>query len=86
MQDNLLQQGFELMLYGMLFVFAFLLILIAVMMLAAKIIQCLPVQEEPVLARPRAMVPPQPAVPVSMPDERVLSVIKAAVHQHRTRG
>lgn len=84
MQDNLLQQGFELMLYGMLFVFVFLLALIAIMSLVSAIVQRFPA-EEPVVAvnKPRPAAVSKSAA--AMPDARVLAVIQAAVAQHRSR-
>lgn len=83
MQDNLLQQGFELMLYGMVFVFAFLLVLITVITLVSAIIRRFP-EAEPVVAPARARAPvAKPAQ--GMPDAQTLAAIKAAIAQHRAR-
>lgn len=83
MQDNLMQQGFELMLYGMLFVFAFLLVLIAVVTLVSAIMQRFP-EPEPVVPVKRAPSANK-AQAVAMPDANTLAAISAAVKQHRAR-
>ena len=83
MQENLLQQGFELMLYGMAFVFAFLLVLIAVMSLVSFVVRWLPEAEQPVIAaRPRAVIN---TAAKGMPDAQTLAAIKSAIAQHRAR-
>ena len=83
MQDNLLQQGFELMLYGMVFVFVLLLVLIAVICLVSAIMRYFPEAESAVVnVRARANIA-KPAQ--GMPDAQTLSAIKAAISQHRAR-
>lgn len=76
MQPSLLQQGVELMLFGMGTVFAFLACLVIVTTLMSKLLQRLaPAQETP------AFIPPAAA----QQDDQLLAVISAAVHKYRSR-
>lgn len=82
MQDDLLQQGVELMIYGMTTVFVFLAVLVMVTMLMSTIVQrFLPAPA----ALPEASKRKKAATAVATDDKQLLAVITAAVHQHRSR-
>ena len=75
-EENLIQQGLELMLYGMGTVVLFLTLLVLVTGLMSALV--------------RRFTPPMPepvpnGVPVGQPDKQLLAVISAAIHQHRSR-
>lgn len=79
MQDNLMQQGVELMLYGMGTVFVFLLVLILATITLSSLLQRL-VKPEPI------PVPPQPRGGHSTSDDiQLVAVISAAIHKYRSR-
>ncbi|NRB41351.1 MAG: OadG family protein [Pseudomonadales bacterium] len=82
MQENLLNEGLELMLFGMGTVFVFLTVLVLVTMLMSAIVQrFFPDAPEQTLT-----TTPRPApVPASNNDEQLLAVITAAVHKFRSR-
>lgn len=81
MQDNLMQQGIELMIYGMGTVFVFLAVLIVVTTTMSKIVQrFFPDAPEPVLT-----TTPRSAPVAAENDEQLLAVITAAVHKYRSR-
>ena len=85
MQDTILQQGFDLMAYGMGSVFLFLtLLVIAVNIMSWVIRNFLPEPEAfPVdNAAPRSIAPSPSSANV---DPKVLKVIQEAVSQHRTK-
>ena len=74
MQDNLFNQGLELMVYGMGTVFVFLVLMVGATRLLSALVERLGLQD------------PEPAtVPVAPdPDQRrLVAVIAAAVQQHR---
>ena len=77
MQSSLVQQGVELMLFGMGTVFAFLACLVLVTALMSALIQ--------------RMTPLKETLPVVSPqepaqnDEQLMAVISAAVHKYRSR-
>jgi oxaloacetate decarboxylase (Na+ extruding) subunit gamma len=76
MQSSLLQQGVELMLFGMGTVFMFLACLVLVTTLMSKLLQRLaPVQETLISTPPAA----------AQQDDQLLAVISAAVHKYRSR-
>lgn len=78
---NLLLDGVEIMLYGMGFVFAFLVLLIySIRAMSALIARFVP---EPVAVAPVAR--PRPATPGAATDPKLLSAIQAAIHQHRAK-
>lgn len=79
---QLLLEGVELMLLGMGFVFAFLVLLIGAIRVMSNLIgQLAPAAPQPAPARPHR-VPPAPA---QQPDAELLAAIQAAIHQHRAR-
>lgn len=79
MQESLLQQGVELMIYGMGTVFVFLAILVFITTLMSTLIQrFFPEKEAPVVPTTQAPV-------ASQKDEQLVAVISAAVHKYRSR-
>jgi oxaloacetate decarboxylase gamma subunit len=77
-QPTLIEQGVELMLYGMGTVFVFLALLIAATSIMSALIQRYAKPEEVILKR---------AVnnPVVTDDDQVIAVISAAIHKYRSR-
>ncbi len=84
MQDNLLQQGMELMIFGMGTVFVFLLVLIAATTLMSFIVQRF-FPEAVISALPKASGSIEPSSDSHSQDEQLLAVISAAVHKYRSR-
>ncbi len=78
MQNELMQQGIELMLYGMGTVFTFLALLIVATKVMSALVQRF-VKPEPLPATP---VPRQLA---AEKDEQLIAVIGAAIHKYRSR-
>ena len=81
MQESILSQGFDLLLYGMATVFIFLTILVAVTTLMSAILLRL---------APQKNSPPQPKFATTPPvtgavDAQLTAVITAAVHQYRNK-
>lgn len=81
MQANLLQQGAELMLYGMSTVFVFLAILVIVSSLMSYVLQRI-VKAEPVIAASSAHVTPT----TGPNDQQLMAVMSAAIHKYRSRN
>lgn len=79
MQDNLMQQGIELMLYGMGTVFTFLALLIIATTLMSAILQRYS-KPEPAPVAPAI----KPAATVN--DNQLVAVISAAIHKYRSRN
>jgi oxaloacetate decarboxylase gamma subunit len=80
MQESLIQQGVDLMLYGMGTVVAFLAILVvATLGMSWFIRRFFPEADVPVTAATNLDVDP------GLPDARLLAVIKAAIEQHRAK-
>lgn len=80
MQETLIQQGTNLMLFGMGSVFVFLTLLVLATTLMSKFVQAV-FPEAPVETKPAAVPNTAPA----SVDARVLEVIKQAVKQHRDK-
>lgn len=79
---QLLLEGVELMLFGMGFVFAFLVLLIVAIRVMSRIVE----RFEPVAAQPAAApVVRSAAVAAEQPDAELLAAIQAAIHLHRAR-
>lgn len=79
---QLLMEGVELMLFGMGFVFAFLVLLIGAIRTMSQLIDHFaPAAVQPVAAH---AVKPRPA-PSAEPDVELLAAIQAAIHLHRVR-
>jgi len=77
MQQEIIQQGADLMLYGMGTVFTFLTLLVIITgIMSSLVTRFFPEAEKPV-----APV----SVPAGQVDARTLAVIKAAIEQHRKR-
>lgn len=85
---DLINQGVDLMLYGMGVVFVFLTLLVVVtQLMSASVSRFLP--DAAVIAKP-SRKPVAPAAPVSLndpriPDQKTLAILQAAVDQHRGR-
>lgn len=79
---QLLMEGVELMLFGMGFVFSFLVLLIGAIRVMSWLITLL----APAVPQPAAVrtVRAQPAS-AQQPDAELLAAIQAAIHQHRAR-
>jgi len=82
MQESILSQGFDLLLYGMATVFVFLTILVAVTTLMSAILLRIAPQKN--------IAPPQPKFVTTPPvagavDAQLTAVITAAVHQYRNK-
>jgi oxaloacetate decarboxylase gamma subunit len=81
MQESLLSQGLDLMVYGMGSVFVFLALLILVTTVISKlVVRFFPETPAPVKAMKSTIRKPADAV-----DPRTLQVIRAAIQQHRAR-
>lgn len=75
MRDALIQQGFDLLLFGMGTVFVFLALLVVATLIMSSVVAKLPAEE---LAEAPKPVASKPAV-----DTRIMKVIQAALDQHR---
>ncbi len=75
MRDTLIQQGFDLLLFGMGTVFVFLALLVVATLIMSSVVAKLPAEE---LAEASKSVASKPAV-----DTRVMNIIQAALDQHR---
>ncbi len=80
MQQTLIEQGIELMAFGMGTVFVFLAVLVVVTMTLSTVVQKF-FPEAPKPATRPTTPRPQPA----NNDEQLVAVITAAVHKHRSR-
>ncbi len=79
MQEQLIAQGLDLMLFGMGSVFVFLAVLVVATMLMSKlIVKYCPVEATPVLANTDGK-------PVVVTDKKLLAIVQAAIEQHRKR-
>ena len=77
MQDSLMQQGVELMLYGMGTVFVFLaLLILATVLMSAVVARFFKPEPSPVLPSAKTAV---------ANDEQLVAVISAAIHKYRSR-
>ncbi|WP_461480782.1 OadG family protein [Porticoccus sp.] len=78
MNNPLLQQGLDLMIYGMGTVFVFLVLLVAVtILMSALITRCFPEKA--------ALSPGQQESPVAPVDEHLLAILQQAIDQHLKR-
>ena len=81
MQETIMQQGVDLMLFGMGTVFVFLTVLvIATTIMSSVISRFFPEPEAPAVPQP-AMAPA-----AGVNDPKLLAIIKAAVDQHRAKN
>lgn len=79
---QLLMEGVELMLFGMGFVYAFLVLLIG----AIRAMSWLITLFAPAVPQPAATRTARPPLaPAQQPDAELLAAIQAAIHQHRAR-
>ncbi|MDG1292601.1 MAG: OadG family transporter subunit [Pseudomonadales bacterium] len=77
MQNQLIQQGIELMLYGMGTVLTFLVLLIIATTVMSALLQR--------FAKPEPTASAAPASKASSNDEHLIAVISAAIHKYRSR-
>lgn len=82
MQESIMHQGVDLMLYGMGSVFVFLTVLVIATTIMSSLIQRF-LPDAPATAPAPAAVP---SAPTSVTDPKLLAVIKAAVDQHRAKN
>ena len=75
MRDTLIQQGVDLLLFGMGTVFVFLAVLVVATVIMSSVMAKLPAEEVAQAPKPAAV---KPAV-----DARVMKIIQAAIDQHR---
>ncbi len=73
-----MQQGVELMLYGMGTVFTFLMLLIVATTVMSALLQR--------FAKPEPAVVASAAKPAAVNDEQLVAVISAAIHKYRSRN
>ncbi|GAA5316226.1 MAG: hypothetical protein AseanaTS_14310 [Candidatus Pelagadaptatus aseana] len=79
MQQDILQQGIDLMLFGMGTVFVFLTVLVIATMIMSRVVsRFFPDAPEPELA-------PVRAAPVGVNDPKLIAIIQDAVNQHRAK-
>ena len=89
MQNELFQQGVELMVYGMGVVFVFLLLLIVVTVLMSFILQRFfpdPTLIDSALTHPASPVSQNGHDTQPLADDHLLALMTAAIHQHRQRN
>lgn len=82
MQQSLIQQGIELMFFGMGSVFVFLALLVICTTVMSNIVQKFVKPELVPAPRVKRSPAPTPAAPV---DQQLLAVISEAIKQHRSR-
>ncbi|WP_299771674.1 OadG family protein [uncultured Pseudoteredinibacter sp.] len=80
MSASLMQQGFDLMLFGMGTVFVFLTLLVVSVTVMSSVIQKFFPEAEPE-ARPG----PSPAAPAQVNDPKLIAILQAAIEQHRNK-
>jgi oxaloacetate decarboxylase gamma subunit len=79
MEQTIMQQGVDLMLFGMGSVFVFLtLLVIATSIMSALVQRFFPEAEAP-------LVPARAAAPAGPSDPRLVAIIQAAIDQHRNK-
>lgn len=82
MQESLMQQGVELMLYGMGTVFVFLTLLV---ILTTAMSALLSRFAKPELAVAKRGAGPEAGAVVATDDKQLIAAISAAIHKHRSR-
>ena len=80
MQDQIINQGVELMVYGMGTVVLFLAVLVVATGAMSRLLARYLPEAEPVTTPP-----PQRAAHPAQPDAKLVAVITAAVHRHRAK-
>ncbi len=75
MKDTLIQQGFDLLLYGMGTVFVFLALLVIATMIMSSVVAKLPAEE--------MVEAPKPGAAKPTVDAKLMKIIQAAIDQHR---
>mgnify|MGYP005863066721 CR=1 FL=1 len=85
MADKLMQQGTDLMLFGMGSVLVFLTMLVIAMVAMSALVRRWFAEPEPVPTKNRAPGAGQNARPASRVSDKKLAIIKAAIEQHRAR-
>ena len=85
MADTLMQQGTDLMLFGMGSVLVFLTMLVIAMVAMSALVRRWFAEPEPAPTTDRARAPGQSSGPASQVSDETLVIIKAAIEQHRAR-
>ncbi len=86
MSDTLIQQGTDLMLFGMGSVLVFLtLLVIATVLMSGALNRWFPEAEPPVERKGRPSSAPAAGSSTGQVDKKKLAIIKAAIEQHRAR-
>lgn len=78
MQETIMQQGVDLMLFGMGTVFVFLTVLVIATTIMSSLVQRFFPEPEPV-------APVAGPAPTGVTDPKLLAIIKAAIEQHRKK-
>lgn len=85
MADTLMQQGTDLMLFGMGSVLVFLTLLVVAMVGMSSLVYHWFPEPEPQPTQDRAKAPGQGSKPASQVNDKTLAIIKSAIEQHRAR-
>lgn len=80
MEPSIVQQGIELMLFGMGTVFVFLALLVVATICMSAVVERLPEAEPPQVSKETA------ASPSAMSDQTLVAVITASIHKYRSRN
>jgi len=80
MSASLMQQGFDLMLFGMGTVFVFLTLLVISVTIMSTVIQKFFPEAEP-----EPTPGPAPVAPAQVNDPKLIAIIQAAIEQHRNK-
>lgn len=80
MSASLMQQGFDLMLFGMGTVFVFLTLLVISVTIMSTVIQKFFPEAEP-----ESTTGPAPVAPAQVNDPKLIAIIQAAIEQHRNK-
>lgn len=87
MQGTIIDQGVELMLFGMGTVLAFLSVLVfAIMLMSWLLSRYFPVVETPGIAGPSTKPSPSAVLGSATEDATLVAVISAAIHRHRKKS
>jgi len=85
MADTLMQQGTDLMLFGMGSVLVFLTLLVVAMVAMSALVRRWFTDSEPVPTNDRAKGSARSSKSASQVSDKTLAIIKAAIEQHRAR-
>ncbi|WP_111640456.1 OadG family protein [Marinimicrobium alkaliphilum] len=83
MQEDVMEQGLDLMLYGMGTVLTFLTLLVVATLVMSFIVRRFFAEPEPAMPKERAGQ--SQSAPAAAVDDKTLAIIKAAIAQHRDK-